>query len=245
MQPVDRIVSLGGMCEVAYQARRLMRSDRAYPFDWWCTPIQSVPGLLAGRCQDQFKPEHIVKVPDFEGKRILISTTPGSSHIHEFPHHENFLAYEVEDISRRLTEKYAFLWSRMLEDCGEGSTLFIRQRMADDRTEADELSALVAEIEAALARVSPRFHLLLLDYEPALAVSERVIQCRVPRYKGAKEFGSDRGWDEMLASLPVSLGRRNGKQGLDDLKPSYDDPRPLPERLAAMLGLKRLMPRRG
>lgn len=40
---VDRIISLGALCEVAYQARRLSKSSRAYPFDWWDTPLA---GLL-------------------------------------------------------------------------------------------------------------------------------------------------------------------------------------------------------
>ena len=40
---VDRIISLGALCEVAYQARRLSKSSRAYPFDWWDTPFA---GLL-------------------------------------------------------------------------------------------------------------------------------------------------------------------------------------------------------
>jgi len=46
------IVSLGGNCEVAHQLRRRFGGERAFPFDWWITPldvsdITVAPALLA------------------------------------------------------------------------------------------------------------------------------------------------------------------------------------------------------
>jgi hypothetical protein len=42
----DLVISLGTNCEVTFQLRRVFRTERAYPFDWWITPLHVVAALL-------------------------------------------------------------------------------------------------------------------------------------------------------------------------------------------------------
>lgn len=50
--PFDRVISLGGACEVAYQLRRMIRFGRAYSFDGWILPLPAAPWRSgASRCR--------------------------------------------------------------------------------------------------------------------------------------------------------------------------------------------------
>lgn len=220
---IDRIISLGGKCEVAYQARRAMKSDRAYPCDWWNVPLEGVPTLLASRFDDVFKVEHLVKMRDMpahEGGPQLKSTFGGTRHIHEFAPGEDYMSYDMEEISRRLTAKYSFLVSRMFKDCARGGTLFIRQQIWTDPTDKAVLDVICAETIRVAASFCPKFYLVMLDYEPTLASHELLLQRSVTQH-GVEVLGSDKGWDEMLASLPVSLNLNNrGKFGALDIDSS-------------------------
>jgi len=42
----DRFISLGRTCEVAFHIRRRLGLERAYPFDWWITPLSAIAPLL-------------------------------------------------------------------------------------------------------------------------------------------------------------------------------------------------------
>lgn len=44
---VTHVVSLGRNCRPAWQARRFWKIERAYPFDWWITPV---PGFCRFLC---------------------------------------------------------------------------------------------------------------------------------------------------------------------------------------------------
>lgn len=227
---IDRVVSLGGDCEVAAQARRATGSDRAYPFDWWTVPVESVPKLLSTRFR------HVFEVPYLSKRRdvvpVLDSSYAGTTHIHEFRHGEDFLAYDMELISRRLSEKYAFLGTRLVEDCAQGTTLFVRRKVIYDPPAKDALARSIADICEALDGFCPDWRLLLINYEPGLSASPRVIQRSVVRYDDAHHLGSDRGWDEMVATLPFSLLHHGGRPRLVDLTSTARPPLSRLERLS-------------
>lgn len=126
---VDRIVSLGALCEVAYQARRLSKSSRAYPFDWWDTPLPGVLKVLETGSAAVFSVPHIVKLPREAGALpAFYSSLSGTVHQHEIPRGEDVLALDEAEISRRLVPKYTALHARLVADCSTGATLFVRQR---------------------------------------------------------------------------------------------------------------------
>lgn len=221
---IDRIVSLGGKCEVAYQARRLMGAERAYPFDWWTVPVEAIAPNLRSRFEETFKVEHLTKIASPDRGTILKSLYGGTTHPHEFRFGEDIVPYDLGDISRRLTDKYAFLSARFYEDCGQGRTLFVRQSVWHDPQDGATLEPLVGDIAAAIADFCPDWRLLLLDYDPDVSGDGRILQRRVVQYEDAANLGSAKGWDEMIASLPLTFPRQKGRARVADLQES--DPRP-------------------
>lgn len=216
----DRIVSLGGLCEAAFQARRLSRSGRAYPLDWWITPLESVPGVLqdgAARC---FAPEEIVKVEDYGGKPALYSRRSCTVHLHEFAKGEDFLSFDIETIAERLQAKYAALDSRLREDCAKGATLFVRQRLDAHDPRGDALEAVIDELCAALAGGAPDWRLLFLDYEP-VRTRERLIQAHAPRLRDANDLGSRKGWNALFRDLGIACKSPERRFSYEDLRASF------------------------
>jgi hypothetical protein len=220
---IDRIVSLGALCEVAFQARRLSRSSRAYPFDWWDTPLVGLLRALKFGSQEGFNASHITKLPMDAGPLpAFYSSFFGTVHQHEFPRGENFLAFNEAEISRRLLPKYEALHVRLLSDCASGTTLFVRQRKSND-PEGSDLEALIGELEEALSVFTSDFRLLLVDYVPIYA-KPRLIQAHVQRHSDWTDLGSNRGWDEMFRSLGIVCRGTEGGFRFDDLTVTFARP---------------------
>lgn len=221
---VDRIISLGALCEVAYQARRLSKSSRAYPFDWWDTPFAGLLRALKLGPQEVFNASHISKLPiDAGSPPAFYSGFAGTVHQHEFPRGENFLALDEAEISRRLLPKYAALHARLISDCASGTTLFVRQRKPINDPEGAALDAMISELEEALSAFASDFRLLLVDYDPICA-RPWLIQAHVQRHPDWTDLGSNRGWDEMFRSLGiVCRGTEDGFR-FDDLTETFARP---------------------
>lgn len=216
---VDRIISLGGLCEVAFQARRLSGSDRAYVFDWWITPLASVFVTLEKGAASAFAPERLVKVPDYGGQAALYSRLTRTVHLHEFPKSVGFLALDVETIATTLQEKYAALHARLLADCASGTTLFVRQRLKGHDPEGEDLSRAVERLSALLGTIAADCHLLLLDYGP-LPHRERLIQAQVRRLRDANDLGSNKGWDALFRALAIDCRKSGPGFAYEDLQVS-------------------------
>ncbi|MEP9353267.1 DUF1796 family putative cysteine peptidase [Xanthobacter sp. KR7-65] len=178
----DRIVSLGGLCEVAYQARRIGRSETAYPFDWWITPLARVAPVLEAGAAAQFAAADLEKLADYGGKRALYSRRAGTIHLHEFPAGEDFLALDVAEISARLVPKYEALDSRLRAACASGTTLFVRQRLSDHDPEGADLEEDLDRLWSALRLLAADPRLLLLDYPPVRPRAGQ-ITAAVPRFR--------------------------------------------------------------
>jgi len=175
---VDRAISLGGLCEVAFQLRRLSRSGRAYVFDWWITPLSAVSIALNEGAASAFSPKFLVKVPNYDGLPALYSRLTATVHLHEYAKTADFLALDVEAIAATLQEKYAALHARLLADCRAGTTLFVRQRLDRHDPRGPDLENALDRLCAQLASIAPDHRLLLLDYEP-VRPRERLIQATV------------------------------------------------------------------
>uniref|UniRef100_A0A9E8CKT8 Papain-like cysteine peptidase n=1 Tax=Bosea sp. NBC_00436 TaxID=2969620 RepID=A0A9E8CKT8_9HYPH len=221
---VDRIISLGALCEVAYQARRLSKSSRAYPFDWWDTPLAGLLRALKLGPQEVFNASHISKLPiDAGSLPAFYSGFAGTVHQHEFPRGENFLALDEAEISRRLLPKYAALHARLISDCASGTTLFVRQRKSINDPEGAALDVMISELEEALSAFASDFRLLLVDYDPICA-RPWLIQAHVQRHPDWTDLGSNSGWDEMFRSLGiVCRGTEDGFR-FDDLTETFARP---------------------
>lgn len=213
--PVDRMVSLGGRCEVAYQLRRIGATDRAYPFDWWITPLAAVPRFLESGCVAAFAAEQLHKVPDYGGRAGLYSHYAGTVHLHEFDHGEDGLALPTPDIATRLQEKYAALHRRLLEDVATGRTLFVRQHLeGSDPTSAAELEPQIDALDQALSGLTDDYLLLLVNY-CAVTARPRLLQASVPATT-TNGLGSNWRWSAMLRAQGLSC-RRGARAGSHDL----------------------------
>jgi hypothetical protein len=217
---VDRIISLGGLCEVAFQARRLSGSDRAYLFDWWITPLPSVLVTLEKGAASLFAPDRLVKVPDYGGKPALCSRLSGTVHLHEYAKTMDFLALDVETIAATLQKKYAMLHARLLADCATGTTLFVRQRLngRHDPT-GQNLEDAIERLCARLSAIAIDHRLLLLDYEP-VRPRERLIQAQAPRLRDANDLGSIRGWNALFRTHAIECRRSGTRFSYEDLQAS-------------------------
>jgi len=203
----DRIVSLGSVCEVAYQVRRLSRSERAYPFDWWVTPLGSVLKVLEAA--------NLMKVPDYGGSRALYSRLSGTVHRHEFPAVEDYLALDEAEMARRLIPKYEALQARLVDDCAEGTTLFVRKCLPQHDPKDEGLEETIDHLHAALATFAADPRLLLLDYAP-VRPRPWLVTASVPRLRDHNDLGSERGWNRTFRALGIAC-RSGRKFRFDDL----------------------------
>lgn len=217
---VDRVISLGALCEVAFQLRRLSRSGRAYVFDWWITPLTSVSVVLEQGAASVFAPQFLVKAPDYDGLPALYSRLSRTVHLHEYPKGVDFLALDVETIAATLREKYAALHARMLADCGAGTTLFVRQRLDEHDPRGQDLENSLDRLCGQLASIADDHRLLLLDYEP-VRPRERLIQAAVPRLRDLNDLGSRKGWNALFRTQGIDCRRSGQGFSYEDLRASF------------------------
>ncbi|GLK82037.1 DUF1796 family putative cysteine peptidase [Ancylobacter defluvii] len=218
---VDRIVSLGALCEVAYQTRRLSRTGRAYPFDWWDTPFHGVLTVLETGAAEVFAAANIVKVPTGRGNlSAFCSRLSETIHQHEFSAREDVLAMDAAEIERRLVPKYRALHHRLIADCALGTTLFVRQRSPRYDVEGAALEATLDRLHAALSRFAADPRLLLLDYPP-VAPRPWLIAAQVPCYRDRRDLGSRRGWNEVFRTHGIVCRASGEDFGIEDLRASF------------------------
>ncbi|MFG1267708.1 DUF1796 family putative cysteine peptidase [Xanthobacter sp. DSM 14520] len=217
---VDRLVSLGALCEAAFQLRRLARSDRAYPFDWWITPLAAVAPVLEAGAGAVFARERIVKVADYDGAPALYSRLSGTVHLHEFPAGTDILALDEAEIAARLVPKYDALHGRMEREAAQGTTLFVRQCLPAHDPQGEALEEAVDGLYAALSRLAGAPLLLLLDYEP-VRPRPWLITARVPACRDHNDLGSRRGWNHVFHKAGIAVGRSGGRFGFNDLVETF------------------------
>lgn len=218
-----RIVSLGAVCEVAYQVRRLTRSERAYPFDWWVTPLASVLKVLEAGAPAVFEAANLMKVPDYGGVPALYSRLSGTVHRHEFPAGEDYLALGEAEMAERLIPKYEALQARLVDDCAEGTTLFVRQCLPAHDPKDDALEETLDQLHAALATFAADPRLLLLDYAP-VRPRPWLMTASVPRLRDHNDLGSRRGWNRTFRTLGIAC-RPGRKFRFDDLTETLESSR--------------------
>ncbi|WP_395667100.1 DUF1796 family putative cysteine peptidase [Methylocella sp.] len=216
----DRLISLGGACETAFQARRLARSGRAYPFDWWIAPLDSVAIALDHGPAACFAPEHLLAVADYGGAPALYSRLSQTVHLHEFAKGEDVLALAPDAIAAKLQPKYEALGARLRDDCAQGATLFLRQRLGDRDPSGAALEAALDALMERLGRLSNDWRLLLLDYEPA-AARPNLLQGQAERLRDANDLGSRKGWTALFRRLGIACRRAERRFSIEDLRASF------------------------
>jgi hypothetical protein len=116
MHDPDLVFSLGPNCRNTWNLRHYFESDRAYPFDWWITPVKSMIALL-----DRDRPFHVA------AEDLVVTTPEGGTntvynrrlnllHHHDFDRDGNLVRPITAEAVAKLNTKYAALFARFWSD---------------------------------------------------------------------------------------------------------------------------------
>jgi hypothetical protein len=225
--PVDRVISLGTNCEITFNLRRFFGAERAYPFDWWFTPLDAVAPVLLSRFALEIDRANLQVVG---AGRSILNRKYRILHHHDFPRlpGSRLIDPDWTNAIEGRRAKFAVLGRRFFHDlAGARRALFFLHRNGFHEF-LDERGWLAASdpghyrvIERALERLFPQLEFFLVVSEPDAGGSEgfaggsRIINLPQvkdygDRFDGNPEHfaGSLRGWSEALSTLPVTYGTR-------------------------------------
>jgi hypothetical protein len=161
------VISLGTNCEIAFNIRRTFETDRAYPADWWITPIESVANIIRSRFDVSITVDNLEMA--FNGSSVL-NRQYGIIHHHDFPRDSSGkIAAEWQEKIPTVRQKYEYLAARFFDDvCGVDDMIFAINRdgghTRHQRSDAP-LSRHYSEIADALEASFPnlRFRLAIFN----------------------------------------------------------------------------------
>lgn len=164
----DHIVGLGHDCRLAYNLRRTFGFERAFPFDWWVTPLPSLVAFLHDPSIERLYDPARLEPVMIDGAIFAIRNADYDIELHhEFPRDRKSAV--VADWREHIGQARArsdYLLSRLLA-LPEGSrTLFVRStKKSEGRALGQRFAPLVDEVQSALAGLFPRAEvdLLLID----------------------------------------------------------------------------------
>jgi hypothetical protein len=224
MDPFDRVISLGTDCEIAFNLRKFFGVERAYPFDWWFTPLDAVAPVLLSRFALEIDRSNLTLVG---GGRSILNRKYRILHHHDFPRLPGSRLIDPDWTSTidACRAKFASLGRRFFDDLASARrALFFLNRngvheFLDERGVRAARDALhYRAIERALEELFPTLEFFLVVSEPdvdaldATAGARRILHLPPvkdygDRVDGAHFAGSPRGWSEALSTLSVVLRR--------------------------------------
>jgi len=225
--PVDRVISLGTNCEISFQLRRFFGVERAYPFDWWFTPLDAVAPVLASRFAVEISRDNLDLVG---GRRSIINRKYRILHHHDFPRVEEnrLIALDWTTAIDACRAKYAALGRRFFDDLAPARrALFLLNgngvhEFLDERGQrAVSARGHYLHIQRTLERLFPQLEFFIVVSEPdEEALRASVGASRIVSLPPVKDYGdrfegnprhfarSLRGWSEALSRLRVAYGTR-------------------------------------
>lgn len=127
----DRVVSIGSNCEVTWNIRNCFGTDRAYPFDWWMTPLNSMLELLGNRFDGLFESKNLQVPAD---RKTVVDKRYNLMYHHDFARDADGLVI-VDSVDQQLAglkKKYEFLSTRFINELDGKKVLFVRNRCGND-----------------------------------------------------------------------------------------------------------------
>ena len=214
----DHIVSLGYDCRVAYNLRRTFGFERAFPFDWWVTPLPALARFLREPSIERlYDPRHLQPFMAKGGIFAIRNVRYDIELHHEFPRAESGLV--KPDWPKHIAPAKArthFLWRRLLTLPTRSRLLFVRACGAAERKTlaADEHRRLAQEVRASLEAILPGADLeLLLINGPARTGAKGILNLKIDdpakdQWRGTPELwtqalrGAGLAWSGRPARLP-------------------------------------------
>ncbi len=165
----DHIVGLGHDCRLAYNLRRTFGFERAFPFDWWVTPLPALAAFLREPSVERlYDPRYLQPVTAKGGIFAIRNVRYDIELHHEFPRGEDGLVKPgwAEHIASAKARTW-FLWRRLLTLPAGSRLLFVRAAAPAERKRLarDDYERLVDEVRFGLEDILPGgdFELLLID----------------------------------------------------------------------------------
>jgi hypothetical protein len=194
----DEIISLGGSCAPAYQARKNYGSLPPMPFDWWTLKLPEVVPVIKNGLNDLFD-DDIVQYGEYINRPVLFSRF--AIHVHDLS--EDIMHDKLgrwRNHLKELRSRYSFLGRQLNERASQGNILFVRSWIGEDDYLRDKMFDLTVELIMTLRGNydNDNIRLLMVDYDlPMLSTIDGVLEDNVTIYNRT-DMGCDRGWQEMF-----------------------------------------------
>ena len=173
----DHIVGLGYDCRLAYNLRRTFGFERAFPFDWWVTPLPALAAFLREPSVERlYDPRHLEPFMAKGGIFAIRNARYDIELHHEFPRGEDGLVKPGwADHIPAAKARTQFLWRRLLTLPARSRLLFVRAAGPAERKtlKGGEYERLIGQVRLGLEAVLPGvdFELLLTDPPAAIDAS--------------------------------------------------------------------------
>ncbi len=226
----DEIVSLGYDCRLAFNLRRTFGNPRAFPLDWWVTPLPALAAFLQEPSVPAlYDPAQLMPVT-FEGKVYAIRSARYDIELHhEFPRDkQGLVTADWRDHVARAQERTQFLVDRMLTIPAGARILFARSTKGIERRAlGDRFPGLMAQVRQSLDGLFPgrAVELLLID-PPSVIEAEGVTSLWVRDREKSDWRGTPDLWSKRLLGAGIGWsGRRSG----ESVEPSPEADHSLPK----------------
>lgn len=205
----DEIIGLGYDCRLAFNLRRTFGDPRAFPFDWWVTPLPALIAFLNEPSVDALYDPKWLEEDARRGKGIyaIRNSRYDIELHHEFPRGPDGAV--VADWRQHLDQARArtdYLLRRMLDPTPGSRILFVRYIKGQERREIGErFQPLAVEIMQALRALCPHAlpELLLVD-PPQGVKAEGISSLWVNDPNKSDWQGTPELWTERLRSAGIS-----------------------------------------
>jgi len=116
MDTPDLVVSLGPNCRNTWNLRQFFSFERAYPLDWWITPVRSMLNLIEQRKEFHVTRDDLIVSETRNGSNTVYNIKLNLTHHHDFDRANRLVQEISSEAVDRLNSKYQYLFSRFWED---------------------------------------------------------------------------------------------------------------------------------
>ena len=195
---MNRLVGLGGDCQVAHHVKRLSPDYEKHFFDWLIVPAETVLRLLDNGFTPILQEDDLE--PDIYQDRLqkVVDTRNRTWFVHDFQ------AFDKENI-RNAQEKYSYLGKKFVAMLTDGKpTTFVRRWHQIDGPENEEIAR---QLLVGLQRYKPDAELIFLHQDksrpPLIDGSYR--SAYIPQVSG-DWVGDEDAWTDILTRFSIQNG---------------------------------------
>ncbi len=209
MSSYSDVVSLGYRCRTTRRVRDYFRTEEAYPFDWWVSPIKGVIGVLREWDAERlFDPAELIEVRDGERIAYVRHARHGIKFFHDFPADQGYVNPDWRDHLAGAKARTSHLMSKFeaLNRTGR-KVLFYRELGFMDKASLECCTTLRRMVRRRMPLAQYSF--LLISPEGVEAPGWTSLTLSDP---GEDPWSGDPAiWDQALSTLGYSLTATEGE----------------------------------